>query len=185
VTEIATQIQLGSSTMARLVDDLLDFSRLEQGQLSLERSRVAVADVLAPLVQTFRAQPNGERIVAELPEGLEANLDRDRLVQMVSNLLANALRYAPTGPIVLRATRRGDRLRIEVADEGPGIAPAERERIWEKFYRTEQAISSPNRGSGLGLAVVKQLVELHGGQVGVRSSPHRGTTFWFTLPIGE
>ena len=81
--------------------------------------------------------------------------------------------------------RRGDRPRIEVADEGPGIAPEERERIWKKLYRGEQAISSPNRGSGLGLTVVKQLVELHGGQVGARNTLHRGTTFSFTLPIGE
>ena len=168
--------------MVRLVDDLLDFSRLERGQLLLRRRRVAVTDMLTSLVETFRAQPGGERIEVQVPRGLEAQLDADRLGQIVGNLLTNALRYAPEGPIVLRAARRGDELRFEVADRGPGIPSAEQPRIWETFYRGAQGIASSHRGSGLGLAVVKQLVELHGGQVGVRSAPGRGTTFWFTVP---
>ena len=171
--------------MVRLVDDLLDFSRLEQGQLQIERRRVAMADVLAPLIQAFRAQPGGQRIVADLPAELEAHVDPIRLTQIVSNLLDNALRYAPEGPVILRAMPWRGALRVEVVDRGPGIPPDERPRVWEKFYRTEPALNSPHRGSGLGLAMVKHLVELQGGRVGLSSRPNRGTTFWFTVPIAE
>jgi signal transduction histidine kinase len=170
--------------MARLVDDLLDFSRLEQDRLQLERREVAVAEVLGRLVETFRGQPSGERIVAELPDGLIARLDPERLTQMVSNLLVNALRYAPSGPIVLRATRRDGDLVVEVVDRGPGLSPAERSRVWETFYRGESALTSPNRGSGLGLAMVKHLTELHGGTVGIRGTQGGGATFWFRIPTG-
>ena len=146
---------------------------------------MSVTDVLGPLVHAFRTQPGGGRIMVELPETLEADLDSERLTQMVSNLLSNALRYAPEGPIILRATRESGGLRVEVTDHGPGIPPAEQPRVWEKFYRGERATNSPNRGSGLGLPVVKQLAELQGGRVGVRSRPGQGTTFWFTLPPEE
>ena len=169
--------------MARLVDDLLDLSRLERGVVALRRCRVDLVAVLRPLVDAFRAQPGGERLAAELPATLEADADPERLAQVVSNLLANALRYAPEGPIVLRAEHRGDAARIEVEDRGPGLTPAAQRRVWEKFYREEAASNSPNRGSGLGLAVVKQLVGLHGGRVGVHSSPGRGATFWLSIPL--
>ena len=185
VAEMADEMHAGSSLLVRLVDDLLEVSQLEQGQLQLQRRRVALSDVVGSLVQALRSRPSGERISAELPEGLEIDADPHRLGQVVDNLLTNALRYAPGGPIILRAARRGDELRVDVTDRGPGIPPAERARVWEKFYRGKHASLSPHRGAGLGLAVVKELVELHGGRVGVTSTPGGGTTFWFTVPVQE
>lgn len=183
VRSMAAEIQRGTATMARLVEDLLDFSRTEHGRLVLRRRRVPVTETLDRLIATFRVQPGGERITARLPPALEAEVDPDRLTQIVSNLLINAIRYAPRGPIVLRLTRRATSLRVEVADRGPGLRPDAQERVWEKFYRGDQELRSLHRGTGLGLAVVKHLVELHGGRVGVRSAPGQGATFWFTLPL--
>ncbi len=182
MAEMAAEIHAGSRTMVRLVDDLLDFSRIEQGKLQLRRRRVAITPLLTRLVETFGHQPDGARIRSEIPDNLVASVDPDRLAQVIGNLLANALRYAPDGPIVVRAGRRRESLRVEVSDRGPGIARAEQARVWEKFYRGAAAISA-HRGSGLGLSIVKHLVELHGGQVGLKSAPDRGATFWFTLPM--
>src|SRR5262249_9434058 len=113
---------------------------------------------------------------------IDVNVDPDRLRQIVSNLLSNALTYASEGPITVRARLDGAEARIEVTDAGPGLRPEEIERVWETFYRGAEAAQLPNRGSGLGLTVVKQLVELHGGRVGVQSVPGSGATFWLTLP---
>lgn len=182
VGEMAGEIQAGSRTMIRLVDDLLDFSRIDRGKLELQRRRVDVTAELRRLVETFRHQPGGERIQADLSGRLEAWVDVERLSQIVGNLLTNALRYAPSGAIVVGATRRHGDLCVQVTDEGPGIAPEDQQRLWEKFYRGSAALTSRSRGSGLGLAVVKHLVELHDGQAGLSSYPGRGTTFWFSLP---
>ena len=183
VIDMATEIHTNSGTMIRLVDDLLDFARIEQGRLRLDLRRVDVSELLGGLFETFRLQPGGKRLRAELPPGLEASVDPERLSQVVGNLITNALRYAPDGPITLRAARHKGWLRIEVVDEGPGIPPEEQPRVWEKFYRGALAINTTPRGSGLGLAVVKHLVELQGGRVGLKSEVGRGSTFWFTLPV--
>jgi len=181
VATMASEIYAGSRTMVRLVDDLLDFSRLEQGRLPLRRRWVAVREMLGWLIDAFRRQPGGERIVAELDEG-EVYVDPERLSQVVGNLLTNALRYASDGPIVVRATRRDGWLHVQVTDRGPGIPPDEQTRIWEKFYRGSVTRDVQERGSGLGLAVVKHLVELHGGQVSLSSTPGGGTTFCLVVP---
>jgi signal transduction histidine kinase/DNA-binding response OmpR family regulator len=183
VTDMAREIQSASRTMIRLVDDLLDYARIEQGQLRLERRWTDVADFLRDLVGGFQARPGGSRIGLRLPERLEARLDPERLAQVVGNLLSNALRYAPDGPIVLWAGLAEGRVEIAVEDVGPGIPPEEQSRVWERFYRGSDAIASPIRGSGLGLAVVKHLVELQNGQVGLRSRPGQGSIFWISLPV--
>ena len=183
VAEMAGEIQAGSHTMIRLVDDLLDFSRIEQGRLVLERRPVAVETVLGPLVETFRRQPGGTRIVLEIAANPVARVDPERLAQAVGHLLGNALRYAPEGPIVVRVAASDRELRVEVRDHGPGIAADEQVRVWERFYRGAAARESGTRGGGLGLAAVRHLVELHGGRVGLASIPDRETTFWFVLPL--
>ena len=182
VTDMAREIQSASRTMIRLVDDLLDFARIEQGQLRLERRWLDAADFLRDLAGGFQAQPGGSRIALRLPERLEVRLDPERLAQVVGNLVTNALRYAPDGPIVLWAGLVDDRLEIAVEDHGAGIPLDEQPRVWERFYRGPEAIASPIRGSGLGLAVVKHLVELQHGEVGLRSRPGQGCTFWISLP---
>ena len=183
VTQMSAEIYAGSQTLTRLVDDLLDFSRLDRGRLTLRLQSVPLGGFLDHVVLGFRAQPGGSRVSADYPPGLEVEVDPERLEQILSNLLANALAYAVEGPIRVRALHEGDRVRIEVADAGPGLLHEEIDRVWETFYRGAEAVHLPNRGSGLGLAVVKQLVELHGGRVGVQSIPGQGATFWFTLPV--
>jgi two-component system OmpR family sensor kinase len=109
--------------------------------------------------------------------------DPDRLRQVVDNLVANAVRYAPTGsPIEVVVAPGTDEVTVEVRDHGPGVEPAERERVFEPFYRSDFARARRDGGAGLGLAIVSAIVGAHGGEVGVRPTPGGGATFWFSVP---
>lgn len=182
VQMMAEEVLLGSRTMIRLVDDLLDFSRLDGARLHLDRVRIDVADLLRRHVQAWRGQPGGDRLQLEAISPLEIYADVARLDQVIRNLISNALNHAPTGPIMVRARHDPGWIWLEVEDQGPGIPEDEIPRIWESFFRGERARNSPNRGSGLGLAVVRQLVELHRGKVEVKSTVGVGTAFRVWLP---
>jgi signal transduction histidine kinase len=182
VSMMADEILLGSRTMIRLVDDLLDFSRMDMSRIRLDRSRVDVADLLRRHVQTWRSQAGGERLRLDVATRLEVFADPARLDQIIRNLISNALSHAPDGPVTVRGSYDSPWVRLEVSDQGPGIPDEDLPRIWESFFRGERARNSPNRGSGLGLAVVRQLVELHGGRVEADSRPGDGATFRVWLP---
>ena len=188
VTMMADEILLGSRTMIRLVDDLLDFSRRDTMGLQLERTRVELSELLRRHVQAWRGQAGGERLRLEAATRLETFADPARLDQIIRNLISNALNHAPDGPVTVRLIGDGSWACVEVDDRGPGIPEEELPRIWESFFRGERARNSPNRGSGLGLAVVRQLTELHGGRVEAESQLGEGTTFrvWLpTAPAGQ
>jgi signal transduction histidine kinase len=182
VAMMSEEILLGSRTMIRLVDDLLDFSRMDMSRIRLDRARVDVAELLRRHVQTWRGQAGGERLRLKATSHLEAYADPTRLDQIIRNLISNALSHATYGPVTVRGENDSPWIRLEVADHGPGIPEDELPRVWESFFRGERARNSPNRGSGLGLAVVRQLVELHGGRVEAESRPGEGATFRVWLP---
>ena len=179
---MADEILLGSRTMIRLVDDLLDFSRRDSLRLQLERTRVELSDLLRRHVHAWRGQAGGERLRLDAPLRIETFADPARLDQIIRNLISNALIHALDGPVTVRLDGDNSWICLEVEDRGPGIPDEELPRIWESFFRGEQARNSPNRGSGLGLAVVRQLTELHGGRVEVESQLGEGTTFRIWLP---
>jgi CheY-like chemotaxis protein len=181
VLEMATEIQAACCAALRLIDDLSHLAELHDAPAFHPRP-MAVADHLRHVANAFRSLPGSERIEVELPDTLDGYLDPERLSQVVVNLLTNALRHAPEGPIVLRADGHDGWLQVEVRDHGPGVPRAERTRVWERAYRG-RASQATTSGSGIGLAVVKQLVELQGGKVGLRSLPGRGSTFWFCMPL--
>jgi signal transduction histidine kinase len=191
--ECAEQIHANARLLARLVDDLLDFASIERGEITLQPRDYDLAAALADLVAGLRRQPGGERLVARLPAHLPVHADPARVAQAVYNLIANAQKYAPGGPITVRAALAQsqvdgplDTVRIEVEDEGPGIPADEQPRVWEKFYRG-RAVSGLNlaTGTGIGLALVKTLTEAQRGRVGVRSAPGRGARFWIELPAAD
>ncbi len=179
------RIEAASGQLARLVDDLLDFSRIERGELVVQPEDVDVVPVLQEVVAGFRHQPGAVRVRVELPESLPAHADPVRLAQGAANFLANALKYAPQGPITLRALAAGkDVVRVEVEDCGPGIRQDEQGYVWDAFYRSAGVASAgTTRGTGIGLAVVKALVAAQGGRVGLESALGQGSRFWFELPV--
>ena len=154
--------------------------------IGAEVARHLAAEGAAVVVNYASSKEGAERVVAEWPSHLLVHGDRDRVAQAVGNLLENALRYAPEGAITLRARSlgaNGRAVRVEVEDQGPGIALADQPRVWEKFFRgAGVAELNVARGSGIGLAVVKALVEAHGGRVGLESTPGLGSRCWLELP---
>jgi signal transduction histidine kinase len=183
MVQMVDHVVASAGQLAGMVKGLLTFAALGRGGPTVHPEDLDLVPVLRGVLAELRQEPRGSRLVAELPPTLPACADAAHVAQAVSNLVRNALTYAPTGPIALRArpTRRGT-VRVEVVDAGPGVPPAARRRVWEMFYRGSPEHTSTARGFGIGLAVVKALTEAQGGRVGLVSSPGRGSRFWLELP---
>jgi two-component system OmpR family sensor kinase len=174
-----------STRMGGLIDDLLQLARLDQGR-SLLQEPVDLAAVVADAARDARAVAPGRVVSCDAGEPLVVTGDGDRLRQVVANLVGNALVHTEAGTaIALRATRRGDRATVEVADEGEGMAPATAARAFERFFRADASRSRHHGGSGLGLAIVEAVVAAHGGSVSLDSAPGRGTTVRIDLPLAD
>jgi PAS domain S-box-containing protein len=168
--------------MGRLVDELSDAIRLETGQLELERTPCDLRDLANEAADRARMRTSTHHIAVELPpEPLAGRWDRDRLAQVLDNLLGNAIKYSPEGGVISICVERidGD-VRIWVVDEGVGISADAVPRLFERFHRADEA--GVATGLGLGLYIARKLVEAHGGRVGVESVPGQGSAFTVTLP---
>jgi signal transduction histidine kinase len=167
----------------RMIGDLLDVSRIEAGQLAIEPSAVSLPALLEEAVERHRhlAEEHGIelRVRGDAPPSM-VWADRDRVLQVLGNLVGNALKFTPAGGrIELGMETEGDEIRCYVTDTGPGIPPDQLPHVFDRFW---QARRTDRRGLGLGLAIVQGLVEAHGGRVWAESEPGRGTRFQFTLP---
>jgi len=173
--------------MSALVADLLDISRIEAGRISLEREfldlRQVVCEVRDSVMETIRER--GLTLEVELAPDLPVvQADRMRVIQVLNNLVSNAYRYTPTGGAIEIAVHPiDDAVQVDVRDTGIGIPEKDRERIFERFYRADHPVVNKQPGTGLGLPIVRSLVEMHGGQVWVQSQKGVGSTFSFTLPV--
>ncbi|WP_224246291.1 sensor histidine kinase [Hyalangium gracile] len=176
-------IQKAVARSNRLIQDLLDVARLEAGRIAVERRPEPLAPLVREVLELHRtlAEARSIQLTVSIPEDCPDVLaDRDRLVQILSNLLGNALKFTPEGgQISLRVEPAGDMLRLSVQDTGLGIPEQSLPHLFEPFW---QAQGGRRNGAGLGLAIVKGLVEAHDGQVWVESRPGLGSTFFFTLP---
>lgn len=184
----ATTISEESRHLARLVDDLLDFSRIETGRLRLSLEWCDLATIVAETAHTYEGYAQRHVIRTELPAGpVIARADPARVRQVLTNLINNAIKYSPEGsPITIRLStserQRQQIAEIRVRDQGPGIAPEHQKRIFERFYRVNPSPAG-GEGIGLGLAICKAIVEGHGGEIGVISEVGQGSEFYFTLPL--
>jgi signal transduction histidine kinase len=180
-------IDRNAAAQVQLIEDLLDVSRIVSGTLRLEVRSVKLAPVLGAAVDAVRptADRKGIRIVSSVDPGVDlVPADPGRLQQAVWNLLANAVKFTPSGGLVsMSAHADGDAVSVSVADTGNGIDPAALPYIFERFRQADSSMTRQHGGLGLGLALVKHIVELHGGTVhAVSDGPGRGATFTFTLP---
>jgi signal transduction histidine kinase len=175
----------------QLIHDLLDVSRIQANILQLSMQLCNLAWILQEAIEDQRQVAPSRAIRLELPaEGpVPVQADSCRIAQVVTNYLTNALKYsAPDRPVEVHLQVEGRIARVTVRDQGPGLAPAEQERIWERFYRVQgievQSESEASSGGlGIGLYLCRTIIEQHHGQVGVQSTPSKGSNFWFTLPL--
>jgi signal transduction histidine kinase len=178
-----------SERLARLIDNVLDFSRIEGGRQRYDIAPTPVEPIVQEVMEGFRyplAQQGFKVDVEVEPDLPELLLDADAIKQALANLVDNAIKYSGDRRRLSVSARMVDReVRIDVVDEGIGIPPAEAHRIFEKFYRVGRSETQGRRGSGVGLALVKHIVEAHGGRVGVKSRVGEGSRFSLQLPIGR
>ncbi|HEX8429997.1 MAG TPA: ATP-binding protein [Longimicrobium sp.] len=177
-------IHRAASRALRLTRDLMDVTRMETGKLEVESAPVSLAILVDEAVGPHRhsAEGRGTELRVDLADGLPPVLaDRDRVVQVLDNLLANALKFTPVGGTVsVTAARRGGEVLVSVEDSGPGLPDESLERVFDRFWQAERI---DNRGLGLGLAIVRGLVEAQDGRVWVENRPEGGAAFRFTIPV--
>ncbi|MDQ7844383.1 MAG: ATP-binding protein [Armatimonadota bacterium] len=179
-------IQSETDRLVKLVDDLLDLSLLESKRVTLNPRPVDLGELIAHTVDKLRPLADHSRLtlIQSLPAGLVVVADADRLEQVFTNLVDNALKYTPPGGRVeIRARPVNGAVEIAVHDSGQGIRPEDLPHVFERFYRADRSRTRGSGGTGLGLAIAKHIVEAHGGQISVTSRPQEGTTFTVTIPI--
>lgn len=175
--------------MENIISDFLDFEAIENGQISLSRRPMDLAAAIRSTVETQagNSEARGIRIETRIEEPLAGvSADENRIMQVLQNLIGNALKFCPKGSTVIVSARNSDNsVLVEVADDGPGITAREQTQLFVKYSRLKHEAAAGEKSSGLGLAICKQLIELHGGQIGVRSlaPEQKGATFWFKLPL--
>jgi signal transduction histidine kinase len=176
-----------------LVNDLLDISRIESGRVALSLEPVDLGEMLSDVreatLRRGRIESKPMDIDLDLPPKLPpASADRDRLRQIINNLVDNSFNYTPAGGhIDIKARKRGQLLEVSISDNGIGIVPEDLPKVFERFYRGEQALNMSVAGTGLGLSIVRQLVEMHGGEIKIESegAPGKGTVCTITLPVAN
>jgi len=172
-----------SERLMSLLNTLTDMAEAEAGAMKLYREPLDVARLAARVTDLYAdiAEDKGISLRVSAPETLILDVDPNRLPQAIANLVDNAIKYTPCGGrVIIKAQRHNGEIIISVEDTGIGIAAADCEKVWQRLYRVNKSRSE--RGLGLGLAVVKAIVEAHGGRIGVESEPDRGSTFTVHLP---
>lgn len=173
--------------LATLVGDLLDLSRIETGRLRLKLERIDFSDVVKMVLDSLRAKIENKnlKVITDLPDHVPPILgDRDRLIQILTNLVANAYQYTPPGGQIHVGVTPGDNaIKISVTDTGIGISEKDQAKIFDRFFRADHPVVRETSGTGLGLPIVQNLVELHGGEIWLDSEPGKGARFSFTLPL--
>lgn len=185
VRHFSERLSKEASRLGQLVQDIIELSRLQAGDALSTSDLVSIDDVVSESVDRMRieAEDRGIRLVSGGVHGLTVYGDRKLLVTAVRNLLDNAVRYSHRNTQVsLGVSLRDGLVSLAVVDQGEGIVPEQRERIFERFYRGDQSRSRESGGSGLGLSIVKHVVADHGGRVTLWSAPGQGSTFTILLP---
>jgi len=171
--------------LTRMVNQLLDFARLEEGRAEFSFEMIDLNGLAVEAIQSFRNLGFGERLLhaSDMEGQLTVSVDKNAVYQCIHNLIDNALKYSPKeSPVTVRTGRQEGRALLQVKDQGPGVAPAEQSKIFEQFYRVRSADAGGVQGAGIGLALVKRVMEAHGGGVTLESRPGEGSTFQLDFP---
>jgi signal transduction histidine kinase len=178
IKEPLTDIQVNGKHLLRLINDVLDLSKIEAGRMELSLSEYSVRDVVETVRASLRSLANEKGLDFVTEVG-----DSKRITQCLLNLTGNALKFTKRGRVLIGVERQRDTLCYRVADTGIGIAPEHVDAVFAEFQQVDATTTREFVGTGLGLSITKKFVELHGGRIWVESEPGRGSTFYFTIPL--
>ena len=186
-TRYVTRIDGAGEHLLALINDLLDMAKIDAGAMEVEWENFPPSEAIDAVVNMMNTQFRKKQLSVEIATDPSLKLmsgDRRKCMQIVLNLLSNAVKYTPEGSHIKVTTQRmAGHVRISVADTGTGIEPDQLDEIFSEFHQADRARDEALGGIGLGLALTRRLVELHGGEIGVESEVGKGSTFWFTLPL--
>ncbi|MBI3332754.1 MAG: HAMP domain-containing histidine kinase, partial [Candidatus Omnitrophica bacterium] len=171
--------------LSRIINSLLDISKIEAGRVELKREEIELADLVQQVALSFEPllKEKGLELRVQVPAGgLPVYVDSDKMIQIFTNLVGNAAKFTEKGSITISARDQGSEVECRVSDTGIGIAREDLPRVFNRFQQFARKAGAGERGTGLGLAITKGLVELHGGAIRVESESGKGTAFIFTLP---
>jgi two-component system phosphate regulon sensor histidine kinase PhoR len=185
--EFLTRADKDVHRLMDMVNELLDVSRLESNRLVLNWEEVDLGIVILEVLQSFREQANGRQISltsVPLEPSLIAEVDPSRMRRVLANLVDNAIKFSNVGgDILVSGESRNGSITIQVIDQGCGIPTEDCSRVFEKFYQVSHTLTKNRFGTGLGLYISKQIIEAHGGSIGVESQVGHGSTFTITIPV--
>ena len=180
--ELLTRASSNADELGRLVRQLMEFGRTESGPIQIAPDKLDVAAAVDLALLGIAPVTAGHRMKVDVPDGLVVDADPDAFNHVLVNLLTNAVKFSPAGSVVVvGAHRTGDEVVVSVADEGAGVAPEEKERIFDRFYQSRNGDHA--RGTGIGLTIAQRFTAQHGGRIWVDSEPGHGATFSFTMPV--
>src|SRR5438876_7396106 len=183
---VLERLQSNGRHLLGLINDVLDLSKIEAGQLTLSLHDYSLSDLVHGVVSAVEPLAAEKRLAftAEVPPNLpRGHGDERRLSQVLLNLVGNAIKFTDKGEVAIRASATNGAFTVTVCDTGPGIAAADQAKIFEEFQQADSSSTRQKGGTGLGLAIAKRIIEMHGGRLWVESSLGQGSTFSFTLPV--
>ena len=183
---ILKRLEANGKHLLGLINDVLDLSKIEAGQLVLELSDYSVQDIAQTVRSTLEPLAADKKLAFKLelaPELPAGHGDGRRLTQVLINLVGNAIKFTDAGEVAIKAEANNGSFHVSVRDTGPGISAADQAKLFQEFQQADNAITKKKGGTGLGLAISKRIIEMHGGKIWVESQPGQGSTFAFTLPV--
>jgi signal transduction histidine kinase len=186
IQEVLERVEKNGRHLLGLINDVLDLSKIEAGQLVLSLDDYSMKEVVHTVVtsvESLAAEKNLELKVSVSPEVAHGKGDQQRISQVFLNLVGNAIKFTEAGEVRIEATASNDTFVLSVSDTGPGLSEADQQRVFEEFHQVDGSSTRKKGGTGLGLSIAKRIVEMHGGRIWVESTVGKGSTFWFTLPV--
>jgi signal transduction histidine kinase/HAMP domain-containing protein len=186
IQEVLERVEKNGRHLLGLINDVLDLSKIEAGQLVLSLDDYSMKEVVHTVltsVESLAAEKNLKLKVSVSPEVTHGRADQQRISQVLLNLIGNAIKFTEEGEVRVEATVSNDTFVVSVSDTGPGLSEADQQRVFEEFRQVDGSSTRKKGGTGLGLSIAKRIVEMHGGRIWVNSTEGQGSTFWFTLPV--